>query len=84
MTGIISWFERDRGYGCIAPGGTLPEVWFHVDACDETWSGRRPWVGDRVSFDETITKDGLTATRVTLLGARVRPGVHRRPARRAA
>ena len=64
---IASWFD-DKGYGFIEPLAGGPRVFLHISAIDDR--GRRPSVGDTVTYGETSDKKGrLRADRATLTGS---------------
>lgn len=70
---LIKWND-DRGFGFIEPASGSTELFVHVSAFPR--DGVRPRVGELVSFDVDVRKDGKPqAVRV------MRPGTVRRPQR---
>lgn len=73
--GILTKWDDDRGFGFIAPRQGGPEVFVHISAFPR--DGRRPKVGERLSF-ETET-DAAGRKRATNLSCPDRPGVRPHP-----
>ena len=66
--GTVQWFNRTKGYGFIAPDNGGKDVFVHMSVLER--SGVREIVtDDRVTFEDTISDRGRSATRVELLGA---------------
>ena len=62
-TGIVSWFNSDKGYGVIAPEDGSADVFAHFSAIVGT--GRRDLVeNQRVEFDVEQGPKGLQATNI--------------------
>jgi cold shock protein len=64
-TGVVKWFDPDRGYGIITTAD-YRDVFAHIsqlsDECDD------PEKGDRVNFLEDMGKDGRAfARRIVVL-----------------
>lgn len=54
QTGIVKWFNTQKGYGFIAPDGADKDVFVHISAVQK--SGMKTLTeGQRVTFD--IEKD---------------------------
>lgn len=78
---LIKWND-DRGFGFIAPTQGGPEVFVHVSAFPR--DGRRPTVGERLTFEIEIDKAGKKRARNLLCSGRtiVRTPRQREPRRR--
>lgn len=62
-TGIVSWFNSDKGYGFITPEDGSADVFAHFSAIVGT--GRRDLVeNQRVEFDVEQGPKGLQATNI--------------------
>lgn len=77
IEGTLAKWNDDRGFGFIVPTRGGPEVFVHVSAFPR--DGRRPTVGERVTFE--IETDGAGKKRAKNLLCPGRPTV--RPARQA-
>lgn len=65
-TGIVKWFNTEKGYGFIAPEDGSADVFAHYTAIDG--SGRRDLYEDqRVEFDTEQGQKGLQATNIRVL-----------------
>ncbi|MFD2673721.1 cold-shock protein [Gulosibacter bifidus] len=65
-TGIVKWFNSDKGYGFIAPDDGSADLFAHFSAINAT--GRRDLVeGERVEFDTEPGQKGMQATNITKL-----------------
>lgn len=65
-TGIVNWFNSDKGYGFIAPEDGSADVFAHFSAIVGT--GRRDLVeNQRVEFDVEQGPKGLQATNIRAL-----------------
>jgi cold shock CspA family protein len=70
--GTLTKWNDDRGFGFIAPAGAGAEIFVHVSAFPR--DGRRPNVGEVVSFDIETGEDGRKrAIRVLRPGSRSGP-----------
>ena len=49
-TGIVKWYNPDKGFGFIAPVGGGKDVFLHVSAVEAAGHGD-PYEGDRISYD---------------------------------
>ena len=56
LEGTLAKWNDDRGFGFIAPTQGGPEVFVHISAFPK--DGRRPAVGERLSFEVEIDKQG--------------------------
>ena len=54
--GTLTKWNDDRGFGFITPAGGPPEVFVHISAFPR--DGRRPQVGELISFELEAGKDG--------------------------
>lgn len=59
-TGIVKWFNADKGYGFIAPDDGTPDVFAHHSAID-VQGFRTLEENQRVEFDVTQGPKGLQA-----------------------
>ena len=75
--GTLTKWNDDRGFGFITPTQGGPEVFVHVSAFPK--DGRRPAVGERLTFD--IETDGAGKKRAANLLCPGRPKAH--PARQS-
>ena len=50
-TGIVKWFNAEKGYGFIAPDDSSPDVFAHFSAIVETGGYRSLEENQRVEFD---------------------------------
>jgi CspA family cold shock protein len=67
MTGVVKWFNADKGYGFIRQEAG-PDVFVHYSAIEG--SGFRTLEeGERVEFEITEGQKGKQASNVTRLGA---------------
>jgi cold shock protein len=65
-TGVVKWFNRDRGYGFISPDGGGKDVFVHSTGLAE--AGQLLDEGQRVEFDVTQGQKGPEATNVRPVG----------------
>ena len=73
---LVKWND-DRGFGFIAPAGGGAELFVHVS--DFPRDGRRPAVGEVVSYETEAGPDGKTrAVKIMRPGQKTRPGRARR------
>ena len=49
-TGVVKFFNSDKGYGFVAPDGGGPDVFLHVSALEQAGIQGLP-EGARISFD---------------------------------
>jgi cold shock CspA family protein len=54
--GTLAKWNDDRGFGFIAPTQSTPEVFVHISAFPR--SGRRPTIGERLTFEIEIDSTG--------------------------
>jgi CspA family cold shock protein len=63
-TGVVKWYNADKGYGFISQDGGGPDVFVHFSAIQGN-GYRRLEEGQRVSFDVTQGPKGPQADMVT-------------------
>jgi cold shock CspA family protein len=82
IEGTLAKWNDDRGFGFIAPTQGGPEVFVHISAFQR--GGQRPQLGERLSFEIEITKDGKKRAKNILCPGRsvVSPARQREPGRR--
>lgn len=74
--GTLTQWNDDRGFGFISPASGGAELFVHVSAFPR--GGRRPTVGEVVSYEIETTGDGkLRAVNIMRPGQRRRPGTPR-------
>ena len=49
-TGVVKWYNPEKGFGFIAPVGGGKDVFLHVSAVESAGHGD-PYEGDRMSYD---------------------------------
>lgn len=63
QTGVVKWWDDEKGYGFITPDGGDKDVFVHYSGVDGT--GRRTLVdSQRVSFDVEPAEKGPQAVNV--------------------
>lgn len=63
-TGIVKWFNSDKGYGFIAPDDGSADLFAHFSAING--NGRRDLIeGQHVEFDAEPGQKGMQATNIT-------------------
>ncbi|MFT3832499.1 MAG: cold-shock protein [Micropruina sp.] len=65
-TGIVKWFNSDKGFGFIAPDDGSADIFAHFSAIKAT-GFRSLNEGDRVSFDTQQGPKGMQAANITVL-----------------
>lgn len=68
LAGTVSKWNDDRGFGFIAPAQGGAEIFAHISAFPK--DGRRPHVGERVTFEIGTGKDGKKQARNILCPTR--------------
>jgi CspA family cold shock protein len=56
-TGVVKWYNPEKGFGFIAPEGGGKDVFLHVSAVEFAGHGD-PYEGDRISYDVDKGRDG--------------------------
>ena len=56
-TGVVKWYNPEKGFGFIAPVDGGKDVFLHVSAVETAGHGD-PYEGDRISFDVEKGRDG--------------------------
>lgn len=75
--GTLAKWNDDRGFGFISPAGGGADVFVHVSAFPR--DGRRPTIGEVVSYETETGADGKTrAVRIMRPGQQSRPNSMRR------
>ena len=67
MTGIVKWFNDQKGYGFIVPEDKSPDVYVHYTGI-QTQMFRTLKDGERVEFDIEKGEKGPRAVKVRRLG----------------
>lgn len=65
-TGVVKWFNRDRGYGFISPDDGGKDVFVHSTGIAEAGQGLDE--GQRVEFEVTQGEKGPQAANVRPVG----------------
>jgi cold shock CspA family protein len=81
IEGTLAKWNDDRGFGFIAPTQGGPEVFVHVSAFPR--DGQRPKLGERLTFEIEIDRDGKKRAKNILCPGRstLRPSHLREPRR---
>ncbi len=66
QTGIVKFFNGDRGYGFIKPDDGGREVFVHISAVEQAWLTSLA-EGQRISFDVESDKKGKGPKAVNLV-----------------
>lgn len=75
IEGSLTKWNDDRGYGFITPTQGGPEIFVHISAFPRNTS--RPLVGERLSFEIEIDKQGKkSAKNLALLSRKTTPKKH--------
>ena len=64
MTGTVKFFNETKGYGFITNDQTGRDIFVHVSNLD----GIALNTGDKVEYEETEGKKGMTASQVVVVG----------------
>ena len=82
IEGALARWNDDRGFGFITPTQGGPDVFVHISAFPK--DGRRPTIGERLTFEIELGREGkkraknlLCPTRPTILATR-QPASHQR------
>lgn len=65
MYGTVKWFNKDKGFGFIAPDGGGRDVYIHVSNVDTPDNSLAD--GQRVEFETETGRKGPEAVKVKLL-----------------
>ncbi|MFO7321365.1 MAG: cold-shock protein [Chloroflexota bacterium] len=63
-TGVVKWFNAEKGFGFITPDGQEKDVFVHFSAIADTTGYRSLNEGDRVEFMVAQGQKGLEAKEV--------------------
>jgi cold shock protein len=66
-TGIVKWFNNDKGFGFIAPDDGSADVFAHFSGIVATSGYRSLEENDKVQYDVTAGKKGPQAENITVL-----------------
>jgi cold shock CspA family protein len=80
IEGTLAKWNDDRGFGFITPTQGGPEVFVHISAFPR--DGHRPKLGERVTFEIEIDKDGKKRAKSLLCPGRPTVRTARQPAPR--
>lgn len=61
MKGTVKWFNKDKGFGFIAPDGGGKDIYFHASNIENSESITD---GQRVEFESGMGRKGPEATQV--------------------
>lgn len=56
-TGVVKWYNPEKGFGFIAPVDGGKDIFLHVSAVESAGHGD-PYEGDRISYDVEKGRDG--------------------------
>lgn len=80
IEGTLTKWNDERGFGFITPTNGGAELFVHVSSFPR--DGRRPSVGERVTFEIEADKDGRKKAKNILCPNRTAPRAMRRPGQR--
>ncbi|KIA92341.1 hypothetical protein OC25_16805 [Pedobacter kyungheensis] len=63
MTGVITAYNKQRGFGLISQLMVAESIYFDISEC----KARGLYIGSSVEFDTQITKRGVVAKNITAL-----------------
>ncbi|RRC96008.1 cold-shock protein [Schaalia canis] len=65
-TGVVKWFNPDKGFGFITPDDGSADIFAHFSAIEST-GFRTLEEGEKVEFEATEGPKGLQASRIVRL-----------------
>ncbi|WP_175957064.1 cold-shock protein [Schaalia sp. Marseille-Q2122] len=65
-TGVVKWFNADKGFGFITPDDGSADIFAHFSAIEST-GFRTLDEGEKVEFEVTEGPKGLQASRIVRL-----------------
>jgi cold shock CspA family protein len=77
IEGTLAKWNDDRGFGFITPTQGGPEVFVHISAFPR--DGRRPTLGERLTFEIEIDSEGKKRAKNLLCPSRPTAGLARQP-----
>jgi CspA family cold shock protein len=73
-TGVVKWFNTDKGYGFIGPDGGERDVFVHITAVQRTGL-RALSEGQPLTFDVEMRSGRVAATNLNCLPMQIDEGV---------
>lgn len=67
MTGVVKFFNVEKGFGFIVADDNSGDLFFHITQCDENYQA--PQEGDKVSYIVGEGRKGPQAEQVVFEGA---------------
>lgn len=67
-TGVVKWFNDEKGYGFITPDDGSADVFAHFSNIQQEGGRRTLFEGDKVEFEVTQGPKGLQAEGIVRLG----------------
>ncbi|MDO4259758.1 MAG: cold-shock protein [Actinomycetaceae bacterium] len=66
-TGVVKWFNDDKGYGFITPDDGSADVFAHFTNIEQDGGRRTLFEGEKVEFDIVQGPKGLQAEKISRL-----------------
>lgn len=67
-TGVVKWFNDEKGYGFITPDDGSADVFAHFSNIEQASGRRTLFEAERVEFEVTQGPKGLQAEKIVRLG----------------
>jgi CspA family cold shock protein len=67
-TGVVKWFNNDKGFGFIAPDDGSADVFAHYSGIAQSSGYRSLEEGNRVEYEVTAGQKGPQAQNITVIG----------------